>query len=144
MRRSLVSRILYIDGSSGGDRLIPALGRAENAAYRILTATTPAEALELIAAEPFDLFILEQSLPEMSGVELCRRIRQTDRKTPILFCTGKTRLADCEVSIAAGATEYMVRPFGAEYLVETIRRLLRDDDRRASKSENQTSCRLAK
>ncbi|HEX9962089.1 MAG TPA: response regulator [Pyrinomonadaceae bacterium] len=142
MRRSSASRVLYIDGSRDGDELISTLRRAENTAYRISTANTPNDALELIVAEPFDLFILEHSLPEMSGVELCRRIRRTDKKTPILFFTGKSRLADCEVAIAAGATEYLVKPFGAEYLLETIRRLLHD--RSAAKSKNQPACCLAK
>jgi two-component system copper resistance phosphate regulon response regulator CusR len=142
MRHSSASRILYIDGSRDGDELISTLRRAENTAYRVSTATTPGDALELIAAEPFDLFILEPNLPEMSGVELCRRIRQTDKETPILFFTGKTRLADGEVSIAAGATEYLVKPFGAESLLETIKRLLHV--RRATKSKNQPACRLAK
>jgi DNA-binding response OmpR family regulator len=90
------------------------------------------------------LFILEHQLREMSGVELCRRIRQTDKKTPILFFSGRTRLMVGEVSIAAGATEYLVRPIGEDHLIDTIRRLLRDRIYSGGESKNQSSCCLAK
>jgi DNA-binding response OmpR family regulator len=142
MRHSSASRILYIDGSRDGGELVSILKGIENCAYRVSIASTPNEALELIAGEPFDLFILESSVSEMSGVELCRLIRKTDKQTPILFFTGRTRAAECEISIAAGATEYLVKPIGAESLVETVRRLL--NDFHAGKSRNRTACWLTK
>lgn len=142
MRHSSVPRILYIDSHQGGHETISLLRHAENSAYCISTANTPTEALELIASEPFDLYILEHRLPEMSGVELCRQIRKTDKQTPILFFAGRLRLAESDVSIAAGATEYLVKPIGAEFLIETVRRLLHDFD--CSKPKNQSSCSLAK
>ncbi|HEY0048365.1 MAG TPA: response regulator [Pyrinomonadaceae bacterium] len=142
MLHSSVPRILYIENNQDGGELTAMLKRAENRPYCVLTATTPGDALELIADEPFDLLILEHQLPEMSGVELCRRIRQTDKRTPILFCSGRTRLAECDVSLAAGATEYLVRPIAAEHFIETVRRLLNDFHR--LKSSNQSSCGLTK
>ncbi|HEX8249924.1 MAG TPA: response regulator [Pyrinomonadaceae bacterium] len=142
MRHSSSPRILYIENNQDGDGLVAMLRRAENRPYCVLTANTPGDALELIADEPFDLLILEHQLPEMSGVELCRRIRQTDKRTPILFCTGRTRLAECEVSLAAGATEYLIRPIGTEHLIETVRRLLHEFH--APKPNSQAACCLAK
>lgn len=152
MRQSEAPRILYIDGGDAGrsaDRnsgnFSSMLRHLENCPYRMSTAATPDEALELIASEPFDLFIHEHQLREMSGVELCRRIRQTDKKTPILFFSGRTRLMDGEVSIAAGATEYLVRPIGEDHLIDTIRRLLKDRIYSSGdESKNQSSCCLAK
>ena len=141
MRRSPTPRILYIDDSGGG-AFISTLKHFGDCDYCVSTVGTPNEALELIAGEPFDHFILKYCLAEMSGVELCRRIRQTDKKTPILFCGGRTRLADCDVSLAAGATEYLVEPVGAEYLIETVRRLL--SDFHASKPNQQAACCLTK
>lgn len=142
MRHSSAPRILYIENNQDGDELTAMLRRAENRPFCLSTASTPDEALELIAGEPFDLLILEHQLQEMSGVELCRRIRQTDKRTPILFCSGRTRLAECGVSLAAGATEYLVRPIAAEHFIETVRRLLNDSGR--WKSSNQSSCGLTK
>lgn len=142
MRRSSAPRLLYIENDQDGDELTAMLRRAENRPFCVSTASTPGEALELIAGEPFDLLILEHQLQEMSGVELCRRIRQTDKRTPILFCSGRTRLAECDVSLAAGATEYLVRPIAAGHFIETVRRLLNDSGR--LKSSNQSSCGLTK
>jgi DNA-binding response OmpR family regulator len=142
-------RILYIDDNSHQDshreETVSALLRSAdvNQAYCVSTATTAREALELIASEPFDLFILGYQLPEMSGVELCRRIRKTDKLTPILFITKRARLADCQVSVAAGATEYVVKPIGAEYLIETVRHLL-NDFHVAKPNCQASSCNLAK
>ncbi|HEX8737697.1 MAG TPA: response regulator [Pyrinomonadaceae bacterium] len=142
MRSSRSPRILYIDNNQESGELIAVLRHAENHPYRVSTASTSVEALELIASEPFDLLILEHQLPEMSGVELCRRLRQTDKQTPILFCAGRNRLAEGEVSIAAGATEYLVAPVSAEHLIETVRRLL--NEYHAAKTKNQAGCCLAK
>ncbi|HEX8369411.1 MAG TPA: response regulator [Pyrinomonadaceae bacterium] len=142
MRYSSSPRILYIENNQDGGEVITTLRRTENRSYCVSTASTPNEALELIASEPFDLLILEHQLSEMSGVELCRRIRQTDKQTPILFCTGRMRLAECEISLAAGATEYLVRPISAENLIETVRQLL--NDFHAAKPKNQASCCLTK
>ena len=142
MRSSAAPRILYIDGSGDGGALGSMLRHFETGAYRVSTVATPNEALELIASEPFDLFILEHCLSEMSGVELCRRIRQTDRKTPILFFAGRTRRVESDVSLAAGATEYLVEPVSEEYLIETVRRLLHEFH--AGKPNNHAACCLAK
>lgn len=145
-RKSNNPRILYIDGEpdSSPEKVLALLHESdESRAYRVSTATTAHEALELIASEPFDLLILEHQLPEMSGVELCRRIRKTDKQTPILFVTRRARLADCEVSVAAGATEYVIKPIGAKYLIETVRRLLNEFDV-VKPSCQASSCCLAK
>lgn len=142
MRSSSAPRILYIDGNGDGGALVSMLRHSETGAYRISTAATPHEALELIASEPFDLFILEHCLSEMSGVELCRRIRQTDKKTPILFFAGRMRRLESDISLAAGATEYLVAPVSEEYLIETVRRLL--SDFQAAKPNNHAACCLTK
>lgn len=145
MRNAAMPRILYIDnnqGESGDGELISMLRRAAHRPYCVATATTAGEALEFIASEPFDLVILENRLSEMSGVELCRRIRRIEKRTPILFFGGRTRLSEGEISLAAGATEYLVRPVAADSFIETITRLL--SDVHASKPVNQTACCLAK
>jgi OmpR-family two-component system manganese-sensing response regulator len=145
MRSAAIPRILYIDNNQGGDgdgELISILRRTEHRSCCVATATTAGDALEFIASEPFDLVILENRLSEMSGVELCRRIRRIDKRTPILFFGGRTRLSEGEVSLAAGATEYLLRPIAAESFIETITRLL--SDVHASKPVNQSACCLAK
>lgn len=89
------------------------------------TAGTAARALEMIAAEHFDLYLLENWLPGGSGVELCRTIRRTDLSTPIVFYSGADRPAEREEALAAGAQAYIVKPGEVAALAETVRRLLR-------------------
>jgi CheY-like chemotaxis protein len=88
------------------------------------TVTTAAEALELIARERFDLYLLDNWLPGGSGVELCRKIRQSDKSTPIVFYSGAGLESEREEALAAGAQVYLVKPDDLAALVETVRRLL--------------------
>lgn len=90
---------------------------------RTLTAATAAEALELIARERFDLYLLDNWLPGGSGVELCREIRRSDPTTPIIFYSGAAFDSEREEALAAGAQAYLVKPGDLSLLVETVRRL---------------------
>jgi CheY-like chemotaxis protein len=89
------------------------------------TAGTAAEALELIAAGRFDLYLLDNWLPGGGGVELCRRIRDSDPSIPIVFYSGAALESEREEALAAGAQAYLVKPGDVSLLVETVRRLLR-------------------
>lgn len=69
-----------------------------------------AQALWLIQAERFDLYLLDARLPGVHGFELCRQIRMADPQTPILFFTGAAYAADKQKGIEAGANAYVVKP----------------------------------
>ncbi len=69
-----------------------------------------AQALSLIKAEPFDLYMLDSRLPEVDGYELCRRMRVFDPHTPILFFSGAAYETDKRKAIEAGADAYVVKP----------------------------------
>lgn len=88
-------------------------------------AGTAAEALEMIAREHFDLYLLDNWLPGGSGVELCRNIRRSDRATPIVFYSGAGLSSEREEALEAGAQAYLVKPRDSAILLETVRRLLR-------------------
>lgn len=92
---------------------------------RASAAGTAAEALGLIAAGRFDLYLLDNWLPGGGGVGLCRRIRETDPSTPIVFYSGAALESEREEALAAGAQAYMVKPGDVSLLVKTVRRLLR-------------------
>ena len=124
MQQTTKPRILLIDNYSDSSQLIDMLLYIKKCNYSFSTANTPGKALHLIASETFDLYILEHKLPEMDGIELCRRLRQSDKQTPILFFTRRARAFDRESSIAAGANEYLVKPSNLEQITETIRQLL--------------------
>ena len=90
------------------------------------TAETVAEALDKIATERFDLYLLDNWLPGGSGVELCRKIRETDTSTPIIFYSGAALDSEREEALAAGAQAYLVKPLDVSLIVETVKKLLRD------------------
>jgi CheY-like chemotaxis protein len=89
------------------------------------SAGTAQEALGLIAAGRFDLYLLDNWLPGGGGVELCRLLRDSDPSTPIVFYSGAALESEREEALAAGAQAYLVKPGDVALLVETVRRLLR-------------------
>lgn len=117
-------RVLYIENYQDSCELIGHMLSVEKHDCEFTIANTPSQALFLIDGGRFDLYILEYRLPEMTDVELCRRIRRTDNETPILFFTIVSRQNEREVAFAAGATEYLVKPYDLPVLVETVKRLL--------------------
>ena len=71
---------------------------------------TAAQALSLIQVEHFDLYLLDSRLPDIDGFELCRRIRDFDPDTPILFFSGAAHETDKKRGIEAGANAYVIKP----------------------------------
>jgi len=71
---------------------------------------TAAQALSLIQAERFDLYLLDAWLPDLDGFALCRRVRDFDRHTPILFFSGAAFDDDKKRGIEAGANAYVTKP----------------------------------
>ena len=88
-------------------------------------ASCGAEALEIIAAEdkPFDCFVLDVDMPEMNGIELCKRIRALPgcEKKPILMLTSKTDPVSIENAFASGANDYISKPFNLKDIYNRIR-----------------------
>ena len=71
---------------------------------------TAAQALSLIQAEHFDLYLLDSWLPDLDGFELCRRVRVLDPQTPVLFYSGAAYDDDKKKGIEAGANAYVTKP----------------------------------
>jgi DNA-binding response OmpR family regulator len=83
---------------------------------------TAAQALSLIQAEHFDLYMLDGRLPDFDGFELCRRMRAFDPHIPILFFSGAAYEADKQRGAEAGADDYVIKPDICA-LVESIKQL---------------------
>lgn len=90
----------------------------------VTTVQSVQEAWQKIESEKFDLYLLDNWLPGGSGVELCRRIRETDTRTPIVFYSGAAYDADKQEALAAGAQRYLVKPADISILVTSIRELI--------------------
>ena len=80
---------------------------------------TAAQAILSIQKERFDLYLLDARLPDLDGFDLCRRIRDVDADTPILFFSGAAHSTDRKKGLDAGANAYVVKP-EIDSLIETI------------------------
>jgi two-component system OmpR family response regulator len=82
------------------------------------------DVLPRIETENHDLYILDNWLPDGSGIDLCRTIRQRHPTTPILFTSGSTKEAEIKDAIIAGADEYLLKPCEPERLKEIVKDLI--------------------
>lgn len=73
----------------------------------------------------FDLIILDVMLPGLSGLEICRKIRQNDRRTPILMLTARSEEIDKVVGLETGADDYLTKPFSIRELIARVRAIFR-------------------
>jgi DNA-binding response OmpR family regulator len=82
-------------------------------------------ALERLAAEDFDLVVLDVMLPGISGLDVCRRLREAGNRVPVLFLTARNTDADRLDGLRHGGDDYMAKPFLLEEVVLRIRGILR-------------------
>jgi DNA-binding response OmpR family regulator len=82
------------------------------------------EAASLIQTQQFDLYILDNWLPDGSGVELCRKIRAENDGVPIIFISGVGRAQDIQEALNAGAQKYLVKPYEPENLQKIVKELI--------------------
>jgi DNA-binding response OmpR family regulator len=92
--------------------------------YHVITATNGNDALELAVGGQLDLIILDLMLPDISGEEVCGRIRSESR-VPILMLTAKSGESDRITGLEIGADDYLVKPFSPRELVARVRAILR-------------------
>ncbi len=93
----------------------------------ILTAKDGLEAWEVLQNEPVDVIILDNVMPKMSGLELCRKIKQDPRlcQLPVLLVTGKGEQEDKLMGLESGADDYIVKPFDPKELLIKVKNLLK-------------------
>jgi DNA-binding response OmpR family regulator len=92
--------------------------------YTITCARNFNEGLRLARQGSFDLYLLDNWLPDKSGVELCRAIREFDPHTPILFYSAAAYARDKEEAIRAGAQDYLAKPIHPDELKQAVVRLI--------------------
>jgi two-component system phosphate regulon response regulator PhoB len=96
--------------------------------YQVRVAHTGRDALESALLEPAPgVIVLDLMLPDLSGTEVCRRLRENERtrEIPIVMCTAKGSEIDRVVGFEVGADDYVVKPYSVRELVLRIRALLR-------------------
>ena len=93
--------------------------------YAVRSCSDGIGALTDIRQQPPDLLILDWMLPDLSGVEVCQRLRSTGLLLPVLMLTGRDAVADRVQALDAGADDYLVKPFSIEELLARLRALAR-------------------
>jgi DNA-binding response OmpR family regulator len=111
--------ILFADDEPDIREMVQVL--LQSAGFRVSTIGTTSGALQLAATERFDVLILDYWMPELTGLELCRRIRNFDQSTPILICSGVSSEADKTAAIQAGAQGYLAKPINSSNLIQALR-----------------------
>jgi DNA-binding response OmpR family regulator len=96
----------------------------KNAGYTVKAVANGTDALAQVEAEQPALIVLDLMLPDMDGIEVCRRIRQR-RDVPILMLTARDEDIDKIIGLEVGADDYMTKPFNPRELVARVKSILR-------------------
>jgi two-component system response regulator MprA len=116
-------RVLIVDDDRS---LREALRRALTlGGYETLSAATGQEALTQVADVSPDALVLDIGLPDLDGLEVCRRLRQSGNRVPVLMLTARDAIEDRIDGLDAGADDYLVKPFDVGELKARLRALLR-------------------
>ncbi|MET9018822.1 response regulator transcription factor [Actinopolymorpha sp. NPDC004070] len=114
--------LLAEDDPAISDPLARAL-RREGYDVKVTAAGEPA--LAILSGGPFDLVVLDLGLPDVDGLEVCRRLRVDGNRVPVLVLTARADEVDTVVGLDAGADDYVTKPFRLAELLARVRALLR-------------------
>lgn len=95
--------------------------------FRIATATTGEQGIALAVAQPPDMIILDLTLPDMDGIQVCEQIREWSR-VPIIVLSVRESEKDKVAALDKGADDYLTKPFGIQELLARIRVALRHSE----------------
>jgi len=102
--------------------------KLKNYGYTIFTESSPVEALNRIKDEHFDLILVDQLMPELSGLEFIDRLKERDIKTPVILMTAYGSLEDAVLAMKKGAFHYITKPINFEELKIIIDQALEVSD----------------
>ncbi len=97
----------------------------ENEGYEVFIAEEGQQAVEIVKRENPDLMLLDLMLPEMSGYEVCKKVRDMSYTFPIIILTARDQEIDKVTGLNIGADDYMTKPFGVKELLARIQARLR-------------------
>ncbi|MFM7653075.1 MAG: response regulator transcription factor [Vulcanococcus sp.] len=93
--------------------------------YHCEEAASGSQAIALLREQAWQLVILDWSLPDFSGVDVCRRLRESDAVTPVLMLTAHDDVKERVEALDAGADDYLTKPFSLDELMARVRARLR-------------------
>lgn len=118
-----MKRILVVDDENSIVTLLQYT--LEHAGYEVDIAMDGKTAYQMIKSEKYDFIVLDVMLPQMSGMDVCRRVRQKGIQIPILMLTARADEYDKIIGLELGADDYMTKPFSPNEVVARIKAILR-------------------
>ncbi len=115
-------RVLVVDDEESIRKLVEY--NLVQAGFEVVTAADGNTAMEMARGE-VDLLVLDLMLPGLSGVEVCKRLRQDGSKLPIIMLTARSEEIDRVLGLEIGADDYVTKPFSPRELVARVRAVLR-------------------
>jgi two-component system response regulator MprA len=124
-----VIRAVVVDDD---DRLLAVIQRGLRLhGFEVTTFADPQEALAFLGTRPADVIVLDVMMPDLDGVSLCRRLRQT-QSVPILMLSARDTVPDRILGLESGADDYVTKPFEIAELAARLRALMRRTERESS------------
>lgn len=122
-----MARILVVDDEEDYRALLRHI--LERAGHSVAVADGGEAGLSALAAAPPDLVLLDVQMPDLDGFEVCRRLRASGGRMPVLFCTVRSAVSRVAEGLRAGGTDYVIKPFAPEDLLARVREALSDAGR---------------
>jgi DNA-binding response OmpR family regulator len=122
MRTKPTPRVLYIEDHEDTRELVTLV--LEQRSFEVVTGSTIESGIALAGSQQFDLYLLDSWLPDGSGLDLCRRIREFDKSTPILFYSAAAYEIDKAQAINSGAQAYLIKPSQPSELCNVVTSLI--------------------
>jgi DNA-binding response OmpR family regulator len=119
-----MKKILIIDDDSVLRQAVAAALETEG--YAVAEAANGREGLNKALKGGFDLVVLDVVMPELSGLEVCRKLREAGRQVPVIVCSGKKKKElDKVLGLELGGDDYLTKPFGTGELIARVHAVLR-------------------
>jgi two-component system response regulator MprA len=118
-----LARVVVVDDDEALRSAVRRALRLEG--YDVEVAADGEEAFARLSAVNADLVVLDVLMPGLDGITVCRRLRESGDRTPILMLTARDAVSDRVAGLDAGADDYLTKPFALEELVARVRALLR-------------------
>jgi DNA-binding response OmpR family regulator len=115
-------RVLYIEDHEDTRELVTLV--LEQRRFEVVTGSTIESGIALAGSQHFDLYLLDSWLPDGSGLDLCRKIREFDKATPILFYSAAAYEIDRAKALNCGAQAYLTKPSQPSELCNLVSSLI--------------------